>query len=107
MFNLLFKCAHYTLLKLAKDDKYLGGTPGITSILHTNGQDLSFHPHIHSIVSGGGLIKMENGLKKNVQTDYFSSLDERWKKIFLKQDFCISWSRCRGSDNKNSSTFKF
>ncbi|MBK7809629.1 MAG: transposase [Saprospiraceae bacterium] len=55
MFNLLFKCAHCTLLKLAKDDKYLGGTPGITSILYTNGQDLSFHPHIHSIVSGGGI----------------------------------------------------
>ena len=55
MFNLIFECAHYTILKLSKDPRYLGATPGITSILHTNGQDLSFHPHVHSIVSGGGI----------------------------------------------------
>jgi hypothetical protein len=33
----------------------MGATPGIVSILHTNGQDLNFHPHIHNIVSGGGI----------------------------------------------------
>jgi hypothetical protein len=56
LFGLLFKAAQHTILTLSKDEKYLGATPGIVSILHTNGQDLSFHPHIHNIVSGGGIL---------------------------------------------------
>uniref|UniRef100_UPI00373FCA7B transposase n=1 Tax=Nitritalea halalkaliphila TaxID=590849 RepID=UPI00373FCA7B len=34
--------------------EYLGAEPGITMVLHTWGQDLSFHPHVHCIVSAGG-----------------------------------------------------
>jgi hypothetical protein len=56
MFGLLFKTAQHTLLTLAKDDRYIGAVPGIVSILHTNGQDLNFHPHVHCIVSGGGIL---------------------------------------------------
>lgn len=57
MFDLIFESGHYTLVKLGRDPKWLGATPGIISILHTNGQELSFHPHIHCIVSGGGIDK--------------------------------------------------
>lgn len=57
MFNLLFDAASYTLLKFANDDQYLGAQPGIIAVLHTWGQQLSFHPHIHCIVSGGGIDK--------------------------------------------------
>ena len=57
MFDLLFESAHYTLLTLGRDPKWLGGQLGIISILHTHGQELSFHPHIHCIVSGGGINK--------------------------------------------------
>jgi hypothetical protein len=57
MFDLIFESGHYTLTKLGRDPQWLGATPGIVSILHTNGQDLSFHPHIHCIVSGGGVDK--------------------------------------------------
>ena len=55
LFNLLFDAGHHTINKLGADKKWLGAKPGIVSILHTNGQDLSFHPHIHCIVSGGGI----------------------------------------------------
>jgi hypothetical protein len=55
MFDLLFEASSYTLLTLSKDEKWLGATPGIISILHTWGQDLCFHPHVHCIVSGGGV----------------------------------------------------
>lgn len=55
LYTLLFKCASQTLTDLAMDDKYLGAQIGITAILHTWGQNLSFHPHIHCIVPGGGL----------------------------------------------------
>lgn len=55
LFKLLFDASAQTLLAFAKDPKYLGATPGIISVLHTWGQQLSFHPHIHCIVSGGGI----------------------------------------------------
>ena len=55
LYKLLFDASAQTLLTFAKDPKYLGATPGIISVLHTWGQQLSFHPHIHCIVSGGGI----------------------------------------------------
>lgn len=54
-YKLLFKAASETLTELSKDSKHLGATIGFTSILHTWGQNLSFHPHLHCIVTGGGL----------------------------------------------------
>ena len=55
LYKLLFDASAQTLLCFARDKKYLGATPGIISVLHTWGQQLSFHPHIHCIVSGGGI----------------------------------------------------
>jgi hypothetical protein len=55
MHSLLFKAASGTLTKLALDPKYLGAQIGVTMVLHTWGQTLSFHPHVHCIVPGGGL----------------------------------------------------
>ena len=54
-YNILFKATKESILELCNDSKWLGAKPGITSILHTWGQTLEFHPHIHSIVTGGGL----------------------------------------------------
>lgn len=55
MYGLLFKAASGTLTQLALDPKYLGAQLGVTMVLHTWGQNLSFHPHVHCIVPGGGL----------------------------------------------------
>ena len=55
LYKLLFDASAQTLMCFAKDEKYLGAVPGIISVLHTWGQQLSFHPHIHCIVSGGGI----------------------------------------------------
>ncbi len=49
------KSAANTLKELAQTPKFLGAQIGITSVLHTWGQNLSFHPHLHCIVPGGGL----------------------------------------------------
>ena len=54
-YNILFKATSESILELGEDPKWLGGKVGITSILHTWGQTMEFHPHIHSIVTGGGL----------------------------------------------------
>jgi hypothetical protein len=55
LFKLLFDAASQTLLQFAHDPKYLGAKCSITAVLHTWGQQLSFHPHLHCIVSGGGV----------------------------------------------------
>src|SRR5215204_732834 len=69
LFKLLFDASAQTLLCFAKDNKYLGATPAIISVLHTWGQQLSFHPHIHCIVSGGGIIGA-NGWKEAKKNCY-------------------------------------
>jgi putative transposase/transposase-like zinc-binding protein len=55
LYDLLFQAASQTLLTLAADPKRLGAQVGVTAILHTWGQNLSFHPHLHCVVTGGGL----------------------------------------------------
>ena len=54
-YNILFKATSESISTLAEDPKWLGAKVGITSLLHTWGQTMEFHPHIHSIVTGGGL----------------------------------------------------
>jgi hypothetical protein len=55
LYDLLFQAASQTLLTLAADPKRLGAQIGLTAILHTWGQNLLFHPHLHCVVTGGGL----------------------------------------------------
>lgn len=54
-YDLLFKAAGKTLSQCAKNPDFLGAQPGAVAILHTWGQNLSYHPHIHMIVPAGGL----------------------------------------------------
>lgn len=57
LYSLLYKASADTLMELAQDKKYLNASIGFMSILHTWGQRLNFHPHIHCVVLGGGLTK--------------------------------------------------
>lgn len=71
IYSILFKAVSETLMELSRDIKYLGAEIGFTAILHTWGQNLMNHPHLHCIVPSGGL-----------------SIDEkRW--IKSKKDFFI------------------
>jgi hypothetical protein len=71
VYNLLFKSVSETLTELARDSKHLGAEIGFMAILHTWSQTLIDHPHLHCLVTGGGL-----------------SLDrKRW--ICSKKDFFI------------------
>lgn len=56
MYDILFKAGSESLLELGKDPKFLGAEIGIIMVLHTWGQNLMTHPHLHCIVTGGGLI---------------------------------------------------
>ena len=55
LYNILFKASNETVLTLCQ--KNLGGQPGITAVMHTWGQNLNYHPHIHQIIPGGVLTK--------------------------------------------------
>lgn len=63
MYNLLFQSAWSVLKDFGSSNKWIGGKVGATGILHTCGQNLRFHPHVHFIVPAGGL--MENGKWKH------------------------------------------
>ncbi|MGH7336570.1 MAG: IS91 family transposase, partial [Myxococcota bacterium] len=55
VYGLLFHAAAQTLLELGRDPKRLGATLGVTCVLHTWSRTLAYHPHVHCIVTGGGL----------------------------------------------------
>jgi hypothetical protein len=55
LYGLLFRAAAETLLKVARNPKHLGAEIGVLAVLHTWGQTLNHHPHIHCVVPAGGL----------------------------------------------------
>ena len=55
VYGLLFRAAAETLLQIAADPKHLGAEIGFLAVLHTWGQTLLHHPHLHCVVPGGGL----------------------------------------------------
>lgn len=93
LYGLLHRCCAESLLDLSGDEKYLGATPGIIQVLHTWGQEMNYHPHIHCIVSGGGLTKTKDlklckdkfllpvtPLAKKFRGKFLYHLDEYWQK---------------------------
>ena len=84
VYGLLFKAASETLLELSRDKKYLGGEIGLTAVLHTWGQTLVDHPHLHCIVPGGGL--SPDGKWIQAKPDFFipvKVLSRKFKGKFL------------------------
>ena len=55
VYDILFRAAAETVQTIAADPKHLGAAIGMTAVLHTWGQSLFHHPHVHCIVPGGGL----------------------------------------------------
>lgn len=70
MYKVLFDISAETIKELSKDKTYLGAKIGFTSVLHTWGQNLSLHPHIHMIVPGGGI---DSNGKWKIQKEILSS----------------------------------
>jgi hypothetical protein len=54
-YGLLMRAAAQTLLEVAANPKHLGAEVGVLEVLHTWGQNLTLHPHVHCVVTGGGL----------------------------------------------------
>lgn len=90
IYNILFKASAETLLELAKDKRYLGGEIGFFSVLHTWGQNMMYHPHIHLVVTGGGLTTLGKWVEK--EEDFFIPVKVMSRKFrgkflsYLKQE---------------------
>ena len=54
LYDILFTAASQSIIALARDTKYLGAYTGMVAVLHTWGQNLMEHPHLHTIVPAGG-----------------------------------------------------
>lgn len=57
IYRLLFHAAASTLTRFGRDPRHLGGALGVTAVLHTWGQPLTQHVHVHCVVTGGGLAR--------------------------------------------------
>jgi hypothetical protein len=62
LYDLLFQSAAATIREVAANPKRLGAVPGLLLVLHTWGQTLQHHPHVHGVVTGGGLSCNASGL---------------------------------------------
>jgi len=86
LYSLLMKSAANTLLQLCREDEHLGAQIGLTGILHTWGQTLSYHPHVHFIVPGGGLCLKTNKFKTTSKKFFIhvNVMSGRFRKLFIK-----------------------
>jgi len=65
LYRLMYRAVAETLGELAHDPKYLDAQIGFFSLLHTWGQDLHYHPHLHTVVLAGGLTKLNQWRKSS------------------------------------------
>jgi hypothetical protein len=87
MYDILFNAASQTLLELSRDTKHLGANIGLITVLHTWGQNMMEHPHLHCIMPAGGLsFDKEHWVhtrKKNDFFIYYKVLSEKFRGKFL------------------------
>jgi Putative transposase/Transposase zinc-binding domain len=70
VYDLLLRCAAETVLQVAANPDQLGARTGVLAVLHTWGQTLQFHPHVHCVVPGGGL-SLDRARWVGSRPDYF------------------------------------
>lgn len=87
VYNILFKAASQTLLTIAADPKHLGVRAALTAVLHTWGSAMTYHPHLHCIVPGGG-ISIDGQRWISCRKGFFlpvKVLSRLFRRLFLEQ----------------------
>jgi len=85
VYDILFQATSQTLLTIAADPKHLGAAIGFFAVLHTWGQNLHLHPHLHCVVPGGGL--SPDGQWLSCRPGFFlpvKVLSRLFRRLFLK-----------------------
>jgi len=112
IYSIMFKASSETIKELTADKRYMGACPGFISVLHTWGQTLEYHPHIHMIITGGGLNKInkwnESGKKFFVPVKKLSAKFQYKVMESLKELYANKKLNFYGSiiHYKNSLTFQ-
>jgi hypothetical protein len=87
IYNILFRAASQSLLEIAADPKHLGASIGFLAVLHTWGQKLDLHPHLHCVAPGGGISldgsRWIAGRKPSFFLPY-RVVSERFRNLFLR-----------------------
>lgn len=112
LYNILFEASKETVETFARDAKHLGAQTGMISVLHTWGQNLTLHPHVHMLVPGGGIT--ENGFWKQAKSNgsflfpikamsivYKNKFMEKIKHFLEKEKIFLDVSLRRNLYNKN------
>lgn len=84
--GILFRASAGTLLTIAADPQHLGAEIGFFSVLHTWGQNLLYHPHVHCVVTGGGLSADHERWVRPKRPDFFAPvrvLSRLFRRLFL------------------------
>src|SRR5229473_2797462 len=88
IYTILFRAASRTLLETAADPRLLGASIGFLAVLHTWGQNLHLHPHLHCVVPGGGISPDGSRWIACRKSSFFLPvrvLSRRFRKKFLRQ----------------------
>jgi hypothetical protein len=88
IYTLLFRAASQTLLETAAEPRLLGASIGFLAVLHTWGQNLHLHPHLHCVVPGGGISPDGSRWITCRKSSFFLPvrlLSRRFRKKFLRQ----------------------
>ena len=88
VYAILFKAAAETLRTIAADPKHLGAEIGLVAVLHSWGQNLHYHPHLHCIVPGGGLSRPDGTRWISCRPGFFLPvrvLSRLFRRLFLEE----------------------
>lgn len=86
LYDALYHAANKTLSELSLDEKYLGAKIGYICVLHTWGSRMNYHPHLHTIVLGGGLDSKNHWKEKNGKLFFPAKVLSRvFKKYYLQE----------------------
>ena len=99
MYDLLFAASHQTIAAFANDEKHLGAMPGMISVLHTWGQNLSLHPHVHLIIPGGGIAP--SGCWKNAKNNGRYLFAVKAMSTVFKHKYMEGFLQLLKAENKN------
>lgn len=99
LYDLLFAASHETINAFAVDEKHLGAMAGMISVLHTWGQNLSLHPHVHLIIPGGGIAA--SGCWKKAKSNGRYLFPVKAMSIVFKNKFMKDFLQLLKTENKN------
>ena len=111
LYDALYHAANKTLSELSQDTKYLGAKIGYICVLHTWGSKMNYHPHLHTIVLGGGLDKNNKWTDKNGKMFFpvkvMSALFKKYYLDELKELWSTGKLEYHGSASKFQNHYEF